>query len=316
MLRHLTLAEMVSITGQLVEKTARRDTFLSISEVAPLHPQVVLAHSGVLAVQPAEAGTSAEMKAITEREAGVDVRHDHLARAGIASLEHEKQHCLAAEEPDQARAMMCDRVSAQIFPDGLSCINVSWAAEAGNTARVAKLLKDQPWIEKFLSTIAVPSGKKGSKKGQKGQSDQKTLRDTMNEWIAVGRELHKLEEQREDLVAKESSGANQKTIFAARAQWIRVVNGILTNLNLSTAPAEKIEAIRKPILAASERAAKRYASDPKAAELTDEAVMEEGAPEVESPAPAPKAGKGKSAAGKVAVAPAGKPPVAPAATPE
>lgn len=320
MLRHMTLAEMVGVSGQMVDKTARRETFLSIAEVAPLHPQLVLAHSGVLAVQPVDAGTSAVMKETVAKGTALDVRHDHLARAGVASLEHEKQHCLAAEEPNPARAAMCDRATALIFPDGLSCINISWGAEAGNTARVAKLLKDQPEIAQFLSTIAVPEVKTSNGKGQKNQKGagetKKTLLDTMNEWIAVGRELQKVEELREDLESKEASGVSPKTIFAARAQWIRVVNGVLTNLGLSTAPAEKIDAIRMPILAASVRAAKRYGTDSKGSEASDGVVVEEGAPEEESPTPAPKAGKGKSTAAKVAVVSAGKPSVAPTATPE
>ncbi len=38
MLRHMRLAEMTAVFGQLVDKTTRRETFLSIPEVAPLHP--------------------------------------------------------------------------------------------------------------------------------------------------------------------------------------------------------------------------------------------------------------------------------------
>jgi hypothetical protein len=49
------------------------------------------------------------------------------------------------------------------------------------------------------------------------------------------------------------------TIQAARSQWFTIVSTILSNLEISRSPAEAIEAIRGPVLRASERAGKRYA---------------------------------------------------------
>ncbi len=255
MLKHMTLAEMTAVSGQMVDKTTRREKFLSIPEVAPLHRLLTDAHNAVLAAQPTDTQPSAAMLAILRQEADVDVRHDRLARASTLSLETEREHCLAASEPDEARAAMCERVSSQIFPDGLACNNVSYAAEAGNTARVAKLLHDQPQIGQFLDTISVPGKKNGNKNGA---GSKKTLLDTIQEWIAVGRDLQNLEAVREDLAANEATPASPKTIFAARSQWIRIVNAVLNNLDLSTAPADTIEAIRAPIQGASDRAGKRY----------------------------------------------------------
>lgn len=266
MLKHMTLAEMTTVSGQMVDKTTRRDTFLSIPEVAPLHPLLTTAHNAVLAAQPADTAPAPEMQAILSEETAVDMRHDRLARASSLSLETEREHCLASAEPDEARAAMCDRVQGQLFPEGLAFINTSFSAEAGNAARVEKLLQDQPQIGKFLQTIQVQGKKPGA---LPGTTVPKTLLDTVSEWIAAGAELKKLEEKREDLVAKQGT---PPTIQAARAQWTKVVSAVLANLDLSTAPAEAIEAVRGPILAASDRAEKRYAAEGSAKKAPQESA--------------------------------------------
>ena len=256
MLKHMTLAEMTLCSAQMVEKTARREVFLSIPEIAPLHRQLLTAHDGIIAAQPADAAPSPTLLAILAQEAQVDVRHDRLARACTSSLDAEREHSFAASEPDEGRAAMCDRVKTQLFPDGLSFITTSYAAEAGTTARAARLLEEQPEIGKFLRSIQVP-GKKPASKGNPG--GKATLLDTVQAWIDSGRELQKLEEQREAQVAKDAVAPSAKSILAARATWIRVISAVLANLDISMAPAEAVEAIRGPILAASERAEKRYA---------------------------------------------------------
>jgi hypothetical protein len=53
--------------------------------------------------------------------------------------------------------------------------------------------------------------------------------------------------------------AKQATIQAKRSQWFSLISTTLSNLEISRAPAEAIEAIRGPVLRASERAGKRYA---------------------------------------------------------
>ncbi|WP_437580689.1 hypothetical protein [Sorangium sp. So ce887] len=64
------------------------------------------------------------------------------------------------------------------------------------------------------------------------------------------------------------------TLLSARNKWLRVVAAVLSNLDLSDAPAEAIETIRGPVLKASERAGKRYAG----AGPSETAVEEPAAP--------------------------------------
>ena len=270
MLKHLTLEEMVALLLPWVGKTKRRDTFLSIKEIAPLHPLVVEAYEGVLAVRPVDTTRSPALRKLDEKAALIDDRHDNLARAAYHDLLAERAHSLAAEPPDTDRAALSDKALAQLLPDGLAVLNTSYLAESGNTARIAKLLEDEPWMGTFLKSIPVRG--------------KKTLTDTLAEWIAAGRQLEDVEHEREEHLAKQAVPATKANIQAARSQWFRVVTTILNNLDLSKAPPEAIESIRGPVLRASDRAAKRYATgnvdtpilepDAEAGDPTDEAPAE------------------------------------------
>ncbi|AUX46751.1 uncharacterized protein SOCE26_082600 [Sorangium cellulosum] len=81
MLKHLMIEEMVALVSPWVENTQRKRLFLSIPEIAGLHPKAVAAHEAVLAVRPSKAGPSGKMNALNDELARVDERHDHLAKA-------------------------------------------------------------------------------------------------------------------------------------------------------------------------------------------------------------------------------------------
>lgn len=193
-------------------------------------PQVVEAHKAILAVQPADKTMSPELRALLQKGEIIDARHDHLARAIGLALELARELCLAADPPDVDRAAMCDRVHGKLLPDGLAVVNTSWLAEAGNTARLEKLLEQEADLRPFLKTIAVPG---------KG-----TLLDVVGRWIAAGHELEKVEHLREEMLPKQAAPVDKATIQAARGRWIRLVSAILSNLELSSAKAVAIESIR------------------------------------------------------------------------
>ena len=245
MLKHLTMEEMVALLLPWVNKTKRRDTFLAIPEIAGLHPQVVLAYQAVVAAQPVDASKSPELVKLEAQLVEIDNQHDPLARCLFRTLEADRERCLAAEVPDRERAARCEEVMGQLFPTGLLIVNASFLAESGNTARVAKLMEEKPEIGQFLKSVFA--------------TDKKPLLETAQRWIATGKKLEALEHEREELLAKQATPVNKLTLFAARTQWMKVVSAILSNLDLSQSPAEALEAIRGPVVRASERAAKRYA---------------------------------------------------------
>ncbi|WP_437536260.1 hypothetical protein WME79_16055 [Sorangium sp. So ce726] len=247
MLKHLMIEEMVALVAPWIEDAQRKRLFLSIPEIAGLHDKVVEVHGAVLAVRPSKTGVSAGMTALNDELVKVDERHDHLAKAVSYGIDAHREHCLAEEPPDVGGAEACDRAQASLFPTGLAIIKASPTAESGNTARIALLLDEEPATAAFLKAIPAPG--------------KTTLLHTVQRWIASGKELAAIEHRRDALAAKEKTApVVNATILAARNQWLRVVAAVLSNLEISSAPAEAIETIRGPILKASERAGRRYAS--------------------------------------------------------
>ncbi|WP_437573350.1 hypothetical protein [Sorangium sp. So ce887] len=267
MLKHLNLDEMVALLSPWVEDPKQRKLFLSIPEIAALHPRVVEAHEGVLAVQPSSGDSASKVRALVDESNEVDRCHDHLARAVSYGIDTHRELCLAEEPADTARAARCDVVQKKLFPSGLSILNASPLAEAGNTNRIARLLEDEPEIVDLLKSI--PARGKAS------------LLDVVKRWLAKGRELQALERARTELEAtKATTPTSKTTIQSARSQWFKIVSLVLSNLEVSRAPARDIEIIRGPVLRASDRAGKRYAT-----------TRPEGAPpdEAQRPAPEPSA---------------------------
>jgi hypothetical protein len=244
-LKHLNIDEMVALSAPWVNDAKRKELFLSIPEIAALHPKLVQSYAELLGAQPAAAAVSPALQKIIDEAIGVDAQHDPLARAVFSGIDADRAHSLAEEPPDLERAKQANEVQTKLFPNGMNIINASLLAESGNTARVAKLLKDEPEIGAFLKEI--PVRRKGS------------LLDTTQRWIGAGTKLGKLERQREELEAKEATRpAGKAAMNALRARWIRLISQMLSNLELSDAPAEAIETIRGPVQKASDRAAKRY----------------------------------------------------------
>jgi hypothetical protein len=248
-LKHLNVDEMVALVAPWVDKKKRQDVFLSIPEIAPLHAKVVQAHDGVLAVRPAKS-PSPQLAGIIEEETLVDARHDHYARGIHLALEAHAQLFAAKDPPDFARAAKCQEAIRKLFPTGLTIVNASLLAESGNTARVGKLLRDQEKaLGEFLDSIPALEKKK-------------SLRDMVDGWIEAGTRLAELEHARTELLAKEvAKSPPNASPQAARSLWLRVVSQVLSNLELSDAPASAIEVIRGPVERAAERAERRYASD-------------------------------------------------------
>ena len=104
MLKHLNGDEMVGITGPWGIDAKRKAVFLSIPEIAALHPQVLKIHTEVLVAQPAAGAVSDELKKIIEEETAVDATHDPLARAVSSGLPADRDQSLAAEKPNLAHA--------------------------------------------------------------------------------------------------------------------------------------------------------------------------------------------------------------------
>jgi hypothetical protein len=244
MLKHLNLDEMVGLTSAWVSDASIKALFLSIPEIAALHPQVVELQAEIGEARPLGASRSKAMQAIIAEADKVDVVHDALVRAVESGVETDRLCSLARKPPDHARAERAEQVTGKLFPTGLSIVNASLVAESGNAERVAKLLAREPEVAEFLDEIPVRDG---------------TLLQLTKRWVAAGKKLRTLERDRAALAAKESSTPRDSSALTRlRVDWIRLVSLVLANLELSRAKPEAIATIRGPVLEASERAGKRY----------------------------------------------------------
>ena len=245
MLKHLSIIEMSQLIKPWVSQTKRRATFASIPEIAGLLPKVVTLHGELVAARPADASPPAELRAVMVEADAVDVVHDALARATHCGLVAERAYALASKPPAVERVRKVEEAIAKLFPDGLAIVNASLLAEAGNTARVVELLEREPAIVELLESIPV-----------KGFG---TLAVVVQRWIAAGKKLAKLEEQREDLEADQATTPlGKEAQNRLRARWIRLVSQVLSLLDMSDADPRAVARIRNPILKASGRAGKRY----------------------------------------------------------
>jgi hypothetical protein len=259
MLKHLNLDEMVGLTSPWVSDATCKALFLSIPEVAALHPQVMDLQSALGDARPLGAARSAAMQKIVDQATAVDVLHDSLVRAVDSGIETDRLCSLARKPPDLTRAEQAEKAKSKLFPNGLSIINASLVAESGNAERVAKLLAKEPEIATFLAEIPVREG---------------TLLQLTKRWLTAGKKLRKLEQDRAALVAKEANTPRDSTaVPRLRVEWIRLVSLVLANLDVSKADPQAIDHIRGPVLESSERAGKRY--DLPAAVASAEAVDEE-----------------------------------------
>lgn len=244
MLKHLNLDEMIGLTTPWVSDSTCKALFLSIPEIAALHPQVVDLQAELLAARPAGATRSPTMKKLIEEAAAVDVLHDALVRAVDSGLTTDRLCSLARKPPALARAKQAEEATAKLFPSGMAIVNASLVAESGNSERVQALLTREPELAAFLEEIPVRDG---------------TLLALTKRWITAGRKLGKLERDRAALAAKESTTPRDATMLTRlRGEWIGLVSLVLANLERSKAAPAAIETIRGPVLESSDRAGKRY----------------------------------------------------------
>lgn len=267
MLRHLNNQEMLAITSTWSSNPDAKETFVSISDIAPLHPKVVKVNAELLAIQPASNELSPEMRELTAKATDADEDHDVLVRAVAAGIEADRAYCLAAKPRQLRRAEELAKAHARLLPTGLSIVNASLLAESGNTTRISALLEAEPGIAKLLESIPLHDGR--------------TVLDLTKRWLAAGRKLGKLEHQRSVLAAKEATKPTSlATISTVRGRWLRLVSQVLSALELSEASEEAIAIIRGPVLLASERAGKRYTASGSSAPQAPEGEASGDEPEV------------------------------------
>jgi hypothetical protein len=148
----------------------------------------------------------------------------------------------------------------QLFRDGLNGVRRTYLAEAGNVDIADQNLTDE--MRALLSSITC---------------GPVTLLDEVEAWIAAGIELGQVERERVQLANEDSKTISAGEMSKVRAQWAKVTNALLTNLDMAgdSVDADTLNRILQPLKDAEKKqtqaarrraAAKEKALDPRADE--------------------------------------------------
>lgn len=237
----LTPAEMDALSTHLIGPDS---PIKAVPEVAVLQSQIMEAHQDIKACQKPVPGIDPVWQELTDTLEAKDVTYDALAKTVDGSVNTAILWPLAQDPPDEARVKECEELRAEVFATGMKIVNGTYLEEAGHTDRLEERLAKNARAGSVLQSIPV--------------AKDVTCLDVTQRWIGVGKEMGKLVNQRAAHVPPET--VKVISVKEAKVKWVRVMNAVMNALDLSKAPAAAIQAVRQPLLDASERAAARAAA--------------------------------------------------------
>jgi hypothetical protein len=203
-LKWLTAEEMVAISATWV--TAGEEARAAIEKVpllAALLPSLEQGHGDLVQLRAKE---GPRLRAISQKEAEIDARHDGLVRGIVGTL------TMLAAVSDDGEELLAIR--DKLFPEGLGHTKLSYRGEVGHAAVIGKLIDDS--MKARLKAIAV---------------HKKTMEDLVLAWLSTASQLGQLEEEKARLAESSPSvGAETQT---ARTAWIRLAKGLMSNAKLA-----------------------------------------------------------------------------------
>ena len=240
--KRLSSEEMLQLSGAWVDPLSEaRAAILATPDLAPAMPRVTAAHGALASLaQPVKADP--RLAAISEEEGSLDARHDDVIRGGYGVLTG-AAFLLGAG----GRALLALRDS--LFPDGLSSVQKTYRAEAGQAAQLAGRLT--PALRAQLASIGVGP-----------EDEKKTLEQFVDELIGLGAQLGALEDEKGRLQPAPGQASHQggAALLAARNQWIRVANALVANGEAAQLDEATDKLIFGPLRAAEKAADRREGS--------------------------------------------------------
>lgn len=268
-LKDMSTGRMIRISEAWLDPERDRPKLEALLSGESLLPKIEAAHAGLLATQKKDVNTSKELAAISEAQAKRDGRHDRKIRASWFVLTGFAE---ATDDPEEAAAILA--VRDDLLPKGTSITKDRYADEAGTVETTDARISDA--TRAMLKKLPVPGGK---------------LWGVVEAWFEEGREIGRLEDQREKLESGGTSagnGATRADALKARNHWIKVVRHVETAVDLDEASDEVAAAILGPIRAVERETARRNAAG-KAESAQPGAPAADASAPAPSPAPAPAA---------------------------
>lgn len=178
------------------------------------------------------------LAAIIDDEARIDARLGALIRAVHGFLTVTSEFIGG----DEGRSFL--KLRDFILPDGLTSQLKSYRAEAGAAAQ----LEDRLSPEVRATTDALQIGRGPT---------ARTLTTYLDEWIALGKQLGQLENEKGTLLTAKASSGTSRPLLGARNAWGRVVTAMVTNGQLAELDRETETLIFAPLVDAERRADER-----------------------------------------------------------
>jgi hypothetical protein len=258
-LKDLSVQTMVTISSAWLDPERDRPLLEALPRVTALVPDIEKAHAGLVTTQKQDSTATAQLTALQEKEAEVDLLHDrkahgtHHVLTGFAEL---------ADDSDDAAEFLALR--DRLMPEGLRVTTRSYTDQAGEVELVEGRLL--PSDKALLKQLPTPKG---------------DLRKAVDGWFKAGRQLGQLEAERRELQRKidagEGGGATAGDVLRARNGWIRVVRGVLAMLDLEKIEDDTLEKIVGPLRQAEQKAERR-GGKAKAAEEPEKGASPAGQP--------------------------------------
>lgn len=256
--KYLRAEEMLQVSSTWIDpQSPARAAILANADLAGKLPRIEEAHAGLAAAaQPARLP---RLNAISAEEASLDVRHDSIIRGVFGLL------TATAEMLDGEAAAELMALRDILVPEGLSSVQKTYRAEAGQAAQLEARLT--PAVVARTDAILVGQG-----------PSQKSLTHYLQEWIAIGKKLGGLEDEKGRLAEQQADASSGLSLVKARNRWIRVVNALVADGELAELPAPTDTWVFGPLRDAEKKAILRARSTHAAKETTGEADTTPEAP--------------------------------------
>lgn len=250
--RDLQIGEMINISAAWIG--AQKTTFLAIPEIAPHFARVETVHHALIDARDGASADAALSDLMAQAEV-LDDRHDHLVRGLHYLLIAAHSFELGRDGGDPTKAENIERANKALLPNQLRAIQASYQAEAGNATQLEALADSE--FSGLLGGIHI--------------TKDKTALDIAHDIGAVGKTLGSVEHQRSLAAAQmKKDSVTPSEVRRRMRAWARVAEAILINLDIASAPAANIEALRQPLLDAVDKAVARR-RDKRASKETTEA---------------------------------------------
>lgn len=234
-LKDLTAQEMVAISAAWLDPKQERALLEKYTMLSSLLPIIESAHRGLLRTQLGSNAQEMRSDALALRAQSADQIYDRKARAVYHLLTGFAEYVDGVD----GTARILD-VRDELFPEGLKVTRKSFMAQAQEASEVKRRLSAETVVQ--LRELPVPGGA--------------TLEKAVDEWIAAGLELGKVELAKAEMKSRQKDGVSISAadVLRARNQWVRAARGLRSMMTFEEVLDSEVGRLLSPLERAESQA--------------------------------------------------------------